>query len=329
MFKRSVNPEKINESIVQFKIPMSRNPLGKTFSYLLTESNTLIDTGVPTEEAYQGLKKQLNEYNLNPKDIEQVIITHLHNDHIGLAQDLREFGAEIWAGSAAKERQEQMVGEWENLYENTLKELELFGGEEYKSNITRHRYIFKSDVRPIPIDRYLYDGENLKIGDIEFEIIWTPGHSYEQICLYEKNQKILFSGDHVLPKITSHVALYSFRSHDPLDEYLNSLDKIEDLDVNIVLPGHEWIFYDLKSRIEQLYRHHRNRLDEMKATLEDSPQTVYEVAGKVHWESKPWPKMSFWTKRMAATEAYAHLIYLKNKGEIKQEIKDGKFYFSL
>ena len=84
---------------------MSRNPLGKTFSYLLIESKTLIDTGVPTEEAYQEFKEQLKKFELKPQDIERVIITHLHNDHIGLVENLREYGAEIWAGAAAKERQ--------------------------------------------------------------------------------------------------------------------------------------------------------------------------------------------------------------------------------
>lgn len=324
-----MNPKKINDSIIQLKIPMSRNPLGKTYSYLLLESRTLIDTGVPTEESYQGLKDQLKEYNLKPQDIERVIITHLHNDHIGLAEDLREYGSEIWAGAAAKQRQEMMVKEWENLYENTLQELDLFGGQEYRNNITRNRYIFKSDVRPMPIDRYLQDGEKLNLGSLELEVIWTPGHSYEHICLLNQAQQILFSADHILPKITSHVALYSYRNHDPLDEYLKSLAKVENLDVDIILPGHEWIFHDLKARIQQLYIHHRNRLDEMKATLEDGPQTVYEVGRKVHWDSRPWPKMTFWTKRMAATETYAHLVYLRNKNEIKEVLHEGTYYFRL
>jgi glyoxylase-like metal-dependent hydrolase (beta-lactamase superfamily II) len=324
-----VNPERINNSIVQLKIPMSSNPLGKTFSYLLIESKTLIDTGVPTKEAYQGLLKQLKSFNLKQKDIERVIITHLHNDHLGLAEDLREHGVEIWAGSAAKKRQEIIVKEWKNLYENTLKELDLFGGKEYKKNITRNRYIFKSNIKPMPIDRYLMDGEKIELGDITIEVIWTPGHSYEHICLLNQGQGILFSGDHILPKITSHVALHSYRIHDPLDEYLKSLSKVENLDVEIILPSHEWIFKDLKPRVKQLLLHHRNRLNEMKATLEKGPQTVYDIGSKVHWESKPWPKMTFWTKRMAAAETYAHLVYLKNKKEVSEELINGTYYYHL
>jgi glyoxylase-like metal-dependent hydrolase (beta-lactamase superfamily II) len=323
-----VKPEKIDKDIAQLKVPMSRNPLGKTFSYLLLDSKTLIDTGVPTEKAYQGFKEQLKKFKLKPQDIERVIITHLHNDHIGLVENLREYGAEIWAGAAAEERQEQMIREWANLYENTLNELELFGGNEYKHYITRNRYIFKSDVSPTPIDRYLQDGEKIKLGDLKLEVIWTPGHSYEHICLLNDAKRILFSGDHILPRITSHIALHSYRRHDPLNEYLTSLEKVKELDVDTILPGHEWIFNDLKTRIQQLYRHHRNRFDEMKAILEDGPQTIYDVGRKVHWESRPWPEMNFWTKRMAATETYAHLFYLKNMNKIKQELIDDTWYFS-
>jgi len=182
-----VKPENITDTIVQLKVPMSRNPLGKTFSYLLKESRTLIDTGVPSDEAYNGLKP----HGLKPKDIERVIITHLHNDHIGLVERLRDYGAEIWAGDRARKRQEMMVAEWDNLYENTLKELDLFGGQQYRNNITKNKYIFKSDVKPMPIDRYLADGEKITLGDLNLEVIWTPGHSYEHICLLDQKDRIL------------------------------------------------------------------------------------------------------------------------------------------
>lgn len=323
-----VSTGNILKGISQLKIPMSRNPLGKTYSYLLFKSKTLIDTGVPTEEAYLGLREQLKKFGLEPRDIERVIITHLHRDHIGLAEKLREYGAEIWAGVAAKEKQEQRKREWANLYENTLKELDLFGGSEYKLNITKRRYLFKSDVKPFSIDKYLQDGEKIILEGIELEVIWTPGHCYEHICLLDQPRRILFSGDHVLPRITSHVALHSYQDHDPLHEYLTSLAKIEKLDVDMVFPGHEWIFKELKSRIQQLYKHHKNRLDEMKATLADGTKTVYDVGRKVHWDSRPWPEMSFWTKRMAAAETYAHLKYLRNKGQIKENLREGTLYFS-
>jgi hypothetical protein len=61
----------------------------------------------------------------------------------------------------------------------------------------------------------------------------------------------------------------------------------------------------------------------------DGPKTVYQVGSMVRWESRPWPEMSFWTKRMAATETYAHLIYLRNRDEITEEKRGKVLYFQI
>ncbi len=320
---------KIIEGVYQLEIPMERNPLGKTFSYLLKESRTLIDTGVPTDSAFRGLEKQLDEQGLTPQQVERVILTHLHNDHIGLAKDLQKYGAEIIASKAAVMRQVAIKKEYENLYQLTVEETKLFGGAEYLNFLARFVYAFRDVPRPIQIDTTLDDEEIINLGDKSFRVIWTPGHTREHIVLCDIADKILFSGDHVLPKITSHVALHSYENRDPLAEYLSSLDKVKNLDVDLVLPGHEWNFTNLKERIEQLKTHHRNRLFEMNTALVDGAKTVYQVGSKVKWESKPWSEMSFWTKRMAATETYAHLVYLRNKGEVQEENRKGVLYYIL
>ena len=110
---------------------------------------------------------------------------------------------------------------------------------------------------------------------------------------------------------------------------MGSLEKVRDLDVDLVLPGHEWNFTNLAERVDQLRTHHRNRLQEIKNTLMDGPKTVYQVGSMVRWESRPWPEMSFWTKRMAATETYAHLIYLRNRDEITEEKRGKVLYFQI
>jgi glyoxylase-like metal-dependent hydrolase (beta-lactamase superfamily II) len=320
---------KIIEGVYQLEVPMERNPLGKTFSYLLTESKTLIDTGVPTDNAYNSLQRQLEEHGLRPQDIKRVILTHLHNDHIGLAQRLQEQGAELVASRIAAEKQARVQEEYRDLYQLTVEETRLFGGAEYLNFLARFVYAFRDVPRPIRIDRTLEDGETFSLDGFTLKTIWTPGHAQEHIVLYDEADKILFSGDHVLPKITSHVALHSYEHWNPLGEYLNSLEKVKDLDAETVLPGHEWTFHNLRERVEQLQAHHAGRLQEMKDTLRDGKKTVYQVGSRVHWDSRPWPEMSFWTKRMAATETYAHLVYLRNRGEVKEEKKGDTLFYSL
>jgi glyoxylase-like metal-dependent hydrolase (beta-lactamase superfamily II) len=320
---------KIIEGVHQLEVPMERNPLGKTFSYLLTDSRTLIDTGVPTDYAYRALERQLEEHGLKPQDIERVILTHLHNDHIGLAEAFQEHGAELVASTVAAEKQTRVQDEYRNLYELTVEETRLFGGAEYLNFLARFVYAFRDVPRPLRIDRTLEDGETLDLGGYKLKVIWTPGHAQEHIVLHDPVNRLLFSGDHVLPKITSHVALHSYEQRDPLAEYLDSLDKVKDLDVETVLPGHEWTFHNLKERVEQLHLHHSRRFQEVRDTLKDGEKTVYQVGSKIHWDSRPWPEMSFWTKRMAATETYAHLVYLRNRGEVKEEKKGDALYYSL
>ena len=320
---------KILDDIHQLEIPMEHNPLGKTFSYLFTNDRILIDTGVPTEGAYRGLLRQLNEHGLEPKDIEKIILTHLHNDHIGLAETLQSKGAEILASRVASERQEAIQREYKNLYELTVEETRLFGGSQYLNFLERFVYAFRDVPKPLRIDKTLEDGEIIEMTEETLNVIWTPGHAQEHIVLYSPKNKILFSGDHVLPKITSHIALHSYENRDPLKDYLGSLEKVRDLDVDLVLPGHEWNFTNLAERVDQLRTHHRNRLQEIKNTLMDGPKTVYQVGSMVRWESRPWPEMSFWTKRMAATETYAHLIYLRNRDEITEEKRGKVLYFQI
>jgi len=320
---------KVAEGIHRLTVPMERNPLGKTYSYLFTESKALIDTGVPTDSAFQGLTTELRQHGMKPQDVERVILTHLHNDHIGLAGDLQEHGAEIIASQAAAEKQDAVRRQQEKFFELTVDETRLFGGEEYLQYLQRYRRAFRDFPEPLRIDRTLRDGETIELNGKEMTVIWTPGHAYEHIVVHDPVDRLLFSGDHVLPKITSHVALHSYEDRDPLGEYLRSLDKVKDLDVDMVYPAHEWEFSNLADRVEQLKVHHRNRLQEMKDTLQDGPRTIYDVGSRVHWESRPWPEMSFWTKRMAATETYAHLVYLRNRGEVAETERRGILCYSL
>jgi glyoxylase-like metal-dependent hydrolase (beta-lactamase superfamily II) len=320
---------KIMEGVHQLEIPMERNPLGKTFSYLLTGPKTLIDTGVPTDYAYMGLQRQLAEHDLRPQDIERVIITHLHNDHIGLAERLQAQGSELVASRVAAEKQAQVQDEYRNLYELTVEETRLFGGAEYLNFLARFVYAFRDVPRPLRIDRTLEDGEALDLDGYRLHVAWTPGHAHEHIVMHDRANRLLFSGDHVLPKITSHVALHSYDDRDPLGEYLGSLEKVRNLDVETVLPGHEWAFSNLKERVDQLRAHHGRRLQEMKDNLKGGEKTVYQVGSRVHWDSRPWPEMSFWTKRMAATETYAHLVYLRNRGEVAEERRGDVLYYSV
>ena len=87
------------------------------------------------------------------------------------------------------------------------------------------------------------------------------------MCLYEPRTKIFVAGDHILNDITPNIQLWS-DDWSPLKEYLESLDKVNELEIGLVLPGHRGIFKNGKERIQELKDHHRKRLDEIVSILE-------------------------------------------------------------
>ena len=132
-------------------------------------------------------------------------------------------------------------------------------------------------------DRTVQDGDKIPTGCGDIEVIWTPGHSLEHICLYDRGRKILFSGDHILPITTPHVGSDPFSPADPLGNYFNSLEKVSQLDVDLVMPGHQHILRNLRKRVRQILEHHKKRLEDLLNILDSEEKTAYQLASKMSW----------------------------------------------
>ncbi|MFB0520633.1 MAG: MBL fold metallo-hydrolase, partial [Desulfatiglandales bacterium] len=163
----------------------------------------------------------------------------------------------------------------------------------------------------------LKDGDTIGIGDYLFKCIETPGHTAGHICLYEPGKKIFICGDHILFDITPNITL-SVEERNPLKEYLMSLDKVSDLEVELVLPGHRSIFKNQKERIRELKQHHRARLEEVISILEEGRQNAFQIASQMTWDIgyKSWDLFPPAQKLFAFGEALAHLKYLEEEGEV-------------
>ena len=320
---------KIAEGLWQLKIPMSNNSLGYTYSYLLVDDAMLIDTGVGTSEARAALEEQLKQTGLRVSDIKHIIITHLHHDHVGLVDFIKAASkAEVYAHEKADELLRTQDERLRQMHDNLQNEIRLLGGRDLlgiSSILTRP---FRPSPASLQIDKTLSDGELLRLKRSSLKVIWTPGHAPEETCLYDADRRILFAGDHILPRITPHIGLHTYEGADPLGDYLNSLEKLRGLPVKLVLPGHEYPFEDLESRIEELKHHHETRCNEIRQALKKGVRTVFQISAKISWSSH-WTLMPFWTKRMAAAETLAHLAYMKRRGEIEERVLSGVLYYSL
>ena len=314
----------IAEGVHQLEIPMWRNPLGKTYSYLLKDAGTLIDTGIPTKEGLDALEGQLSTLGLEIADIKKIIVTHMHTDHVGLINRIQEkTTVTVVALEEAVNVQQQWDKTRETAFEDTRDEIAAWGGSEFLKIFSQYEHVFRRPRWKLKIDETIADGERLRIGSHSLEAFWTPGHAREHLCLHDAKKEIFFSGDHVLPKITSHISHHTYLEGDPLGDYLESLNRVRDLPVKTVLPGHERIFHDLAGRVSALEAHHKRRCGEIVSALSGGAETVFEVSSVVSWDSRPWKEMAFWTKRMAAAETYAHLSYLRNRERVEERLRDG------
>jgi glyoxylase-like metal-dependent hydrolase (beta-lactamase superfamily II) len=172
-------------------------------------------------------------------------------------------------------------------------------------------------------DRFIGDGDVIKVGDREFEVIWTPGHSPGHNVIYLRREKVMIVGDHLLPKITPHVGIYpDSTGMNPLGDFINSQKKVQQFDVELVLPAHGGIYHDHRHRANQLIEHHRYREEEMLDLTRKKPQTAFEIAHQIFGEERPIFHV------MAATfETLAHLELAYLEGRAKKMEHDSRILF--
>jgi len=169
-------------------------------------------------------------------------------------------------------------------------------------------------------DRTLFGGETISTGIYDMEVIWTPGHAMGHICLYEPKNKLLFSGDHILPSITSNISSHVQSGDNPLGDYIQALHKLEHMSVSRVLPAHEEVFTDLQGRIKELVIHHDERKDEIKQTIVEKPVSAYEISSQITWNTagSTWDQLPALHKRAAVMETVAHLECMRWEGRVRR-----------
>jgi len=312
--------EKILPHIYIIEVPLPGSPLKATNSYVIKDGcrSLVVDTGWNTEDCMTALVSGLEECGV---DLQQTdfLITHLHADHSGLVAALATDDSKVYLshGDAAVIRSATVSGFWER--ETDFARRHGFSPEELERVMGSHPGRRYSAGERLDYST-LKDGDTIGVGDYMFEVIATPGHTEGHICLYERERKVLISGDHVLGDITPNISLWSDKRN-PLREYLASLDRVYDLDVELVLPGHRGIIRDLRGRIDELRRHHQARLDEVLSILEGGRQNVFRVASQMTWDidCESWESFPVAQKWFAFGEAAAHLKYLEEEGRVMRD----------
>lgn len=277
---------------------------------------TVIDTGLHDKRTVERWDKELDG-----KNVTDILVTHYHPDHFGYVGGLQEkTGAHV---SMTKIDAENGLTSWQDNFIFKLQDNYQMAGIpiDIANKMVGNTSEFVSRVTPYPeVNHYFDEGEVLSIGKQEFEVIFTPGHSDGLVVFYNK-EKILLSTDHILPKITPNISYWFHGDPNPLGSYLESLEKIKQLDADLVVPSHGKPFYGANNRIDEIKRHHDIRLAK---TLEAAGggSSVFEVCQILFNK-----ELNIHETRFAIGETFAHLEYLRFKGECKREINNEKYIY--
>ncbi len=313
--------------IHQFRVPLPNSWLPYVLVYCIKgdDGYTLIDCGWNTDEAWSALTEQLGQIGADVKDVAHLIVTHIHPDHYGLAGRLKKTaGCEV----VLHEREGGMIDARYTHPEKLLEHMKVWlrsqgvpqdlANELHGASMPARAFVVETEP-----DRRLKGGEKIRIGPYTLEAMWTPGHSPGHICLVEHDARFMMTGDHVLPGISPNISLHPQQEGNPLADYIESLEKVKALGIRKGLAAHEHIIEDLPKRIDELEKHHRDRLDEMLAAITRGAETAYDVGAAIVWATGTFDTFSPWQKRAAVTETLAHLEYARSRGMVTAEEKDG------
>ncbi len=320
--------EEVLPQLFRAEIPLPNNPLKATNSYIIKdrERNLVIDTGMNLEECHTAMMAALKELRIDLHRTD-FYITHLHVDHLGLVGELTSPSSHIYFN-----RPDAAIVALHNLWELLFRMASRHGfpKSELKDALASHPANRYSATGPFDF-KLVQEGDRLAYGPYRFTCVHTPGHTPGHLCLYEPSRKLFVSGDHILGDITPNISAWD-DTENPLKIYLQSLDKVYRMEIDLILPGHRRIVSDCRGRILDLKKHHEERLQEVTSIIKNiGPGSAYEVAAQMEWDidARSWEQFPLTQKWFAIGEAIAHIRYLEDAGTIRRKQRNDTVIFQI
>ena len=312
--------ENRGDGIYQVRVPLPF-PLRWVNAYLLKgqDGYTVIDPGLHTAESIKVWEESFDTLGISYSDISQIVLTHHHPDHIGLAGTFQQrSGAPVLLSAEGIEQSLYLWGPEREATDELHKLFARHGMDaETGERLREHMESFLPFVYPLPEMTPITAGSLIMMGDRAYRTIEAPGHAYGQFMLLDEAGGNLFCGDHVLPQITPNVGLLPRFDTNPLQSFLDSLALVAQLAVKRAFPGHRDPFEGFAERCHAIIEHHHERLARMIGML-DQPKSGYELCQAFFGTS-----LSIHQLRFAMAETLAHLVYLRENGEIKEQPSAG------
>jgi len=271
----------------------------------------LVDTGLDEPGALRRLEHALDEARLRLEHVRLLACTHAHSDHYGEAGPiLREAGCELWMhpnhGHMTK-----AAADPERMLERRIEVARQSGVPadalaRYESQ-RRDQGVGVADV--VLPDRDLVQGVELDTDLGGWQAYETPGHAPSHVVLHQPERRLLLSGDHLLGRVSLYYD-YGY-TPDPVGEFLGSLDVVDELDIDLVLPGHGRPVRDAHGLIEANRREVHERIGRVRDAIASGPMTPFDIVPKLVGVEASSQMMVSW----GLSEVLCYLRHLELSGE--------------
>jgi glyoxylase-like metal-dependent hydrolase (beta-lactamase superfamily II) len=302
--------------VLWLRMPLE-GPLGFINVWALAEEGgfAIVDTGIGGAATVQAWREAFKGP-LAGARATRVFATHMHPDHIGMAGWLtRKYDCRLWITRLEFLTCRSLAADTgREAPEDGLRFYRAAGWDAEALETYRARFGFFGKMLHALPDSFhrLRDGDEVVIGAQTWRVVVGCGHSPEHACLYCPELKLLISGDQVLPRISSNVAVFPTEPDgDPLRDWLGSLARIKELVPNdvLVLPAHRDPFIGLHTRIDELIAGHEEGLEKLRKLIAE-PKRAVDVFPALF--RRPIDEQVL---GMATGESLAHLNYLLARGE--------------
>ena len=297
---------------ITLPLPFELEHVNVHLSRLVDGGWMLHDTGFDNARSFEVLETSLRELGIAWPQIKSLLLSHLHPDHVGLAERIGALAhPRILMHEEEARHLNEIVGTGKPVW---FEPLHVLGGtpRERFAAIDREFLAMRRKLKRIDPDVPLRGGETLETAYGPLEVIWTPGHSVGHICLYAPGHKWLFSGDTILKEITPNIAWLP--GHDTLGEYLRSLQTLAAYEIDQVLPSHGKAFAGHREWIAGTTAHHEERCQQILMGAGEF-RTAHELIGSV-WTRE----FSNFHYHFAIGEVLAHLVYLESNGHVERRM---------
>jgi glyoxylase-like metal-dependent hydrolase (beta-lactamase superfamily II) len=310
-----------NVFLLEMPLPFPRLPIVNVYLVRDHDELGLIDCGMNVSGGFETFEGYLKHLGHRATDIRQIVVTHSHPDHIGLSGLIREASG----GNLVMHRDEAAIVPSRYVdVDRIMADLQAFlarhGTPEDQvidvSEVSLHWRAYVSLHRP---DTEVTDGERMCFGDTKWELVWTPGHSAGHVVAYDRQRKLLFSGDHLLGKISPNVSKHPQSTLDPLHDFEASMRKVADFDVDQTLPAHGARFGQPGQRVQELLEHHQKRRERCLEVIGAGSLSAWDVSRAVFGRAQ-----ALFEKRLALFETLAHLEALRVEGRVLEDVEAGR-----